>query len=99
MSSSDQWFKSGFLIPVIFPGSDFFSESGSAKNPDPIRKKRPKTGVKTEKMLYFISSTLHTVLFGQAPRKPDKNHHLELISLLMDGSGLFKPGSRSAKKP
>ena len=51
-------------------------------------------------MLYFISSTLNTVLFGQAPPKPYQNHHLDPISLLMDGSGsgILKPGSGSAKK-
>ena len=54
---------------------------------------------KIEKMLYIISSTLNTVLFGQAPPKPYQNHHLDPISLLMDGSGLLKPGSGSAKKP
>ena len=48
-------------------------------------------------MLYFISSNLNTVLFGQAPLKPYQNHHLDPKSLLMDGSGLLKPGS--AKKP
>ena len=46
-------------------------------------------------MLYFISSTLNIVLFGQAPPKPYQNHHLDPISLPMDGSGLFKPGSGS----
>ena len=54
-------------------------------------------------MLYagIISSTLNTVLFGQTPPKPYQNHHLDPISLLMDGSGsgLLKPGFRSAKKP
>ena len=41
-------------------------------------------------MLYIISSTLNTVLFGQAPPKPYQNHHLDPISLLMDKSGLLK---------
>ena len=51
-------------------------------------KKRPKTGVKVEKMLYryFISSTSNTVLFGQAPPKPNQKHLLEPTSLLMDRS-------------
>ena len=62
----------------------FFPESGSAKNLDPIwnirihEKKRPKT--------------VNTVLFGQAPPKPNQKHLLEPTSLLMDRSG-------SAKKP
>ena len=70
---------------------DFFPESGSgsAKTPDPVRKKRPKTGVKVE---IFISTRFNTVLFGKAPPKPYQNYHLDPISLLMDGSG-------SAKKP
>ena len=46
-------------------------------------------------MLYIISTTLNTVLFGQAPPKPYQNHHLDPISLLMDKSGLLKLGSRS----
>ena len=70
---------------------DFFPESGSgsAKTPDPVRKKRPKTGVKVE---IFISTRFNTVLFGKGPPKPYQNYHLDPISLLMDGSG-------SAKKP
>ena len=31
-------------------------------------------------MLYFISSTLNTVLFVQAPPKPYQNHHLDFRS-------------------
>ena len=52
-------------------------------------------------MLYFISGTPNTVLFGQAPPKPYQNHPLDTISLLIDGSGsgLLKSGSGSAKKP
>ena len=50
-------------------------------------------------MLYIISSTHNTVLFGQVPPKPYQNHHLDTKSLLMDGSGLIKPGSGSANKP
>ena len=63
--------------------------------------KRPKTGVNVEKMLYLISSTLNTILFGQAPPKPYQNHYLDPINLFMDGSGsgLIKLGSGSAKKP
>ena len=77
-----------FRIWVFFPDTDqtFFL----SPDPDPDRpksqiriskKKRPKTGVKVEKMLYFISSTLNTVFFGQAPPKPCQNHHLEHVSL------------------
>ena len=80
--------KSSVSDPGFFPGSEsgsgltFFSEfgsgSGSAKNPDPIRKKSgsgsvkkcPRTRVKVEKMLHFISSTRNTVFFGQGPPKP-----------------------------
>ena len=51
-------------------------------------KKRPKTGVKED---FF---------FGQAPPKHYQNHHLDPISLLMDGSEsvLLKPRSGSAIK-
>ena len=31
-------------------------------------------------MLYIISSTLNTVLFGQVPPKPYQNHHLDPIN-------------------
>ena len=50
-------------------------------------------------LAYFIFGTLNTVLFGQVPPKPSQNHHLNDISLLMDGSvsGFLKSGS--AKKP
>ena len=47
---------------------------------------------------YLALLTLNTVLIGQAPPKLYQNHHLDPISLLMDGSGLLKPGSGSAKK-
>ena len=69
-----QCFGSGYF----FPDRDqtFFL------SPDPDRPKiRPKTEVKVEKNLYFISSTLNTVLFGQAPPKPYQNHHLDSIRL------------------
>ena len=39
------------------------------------------------KKMYIIFSPLNTGLFGQAPPKPYQNHHLDPISLLMDGSG------------
>ena len=35
--------------------------------------------------MYFISSSLTPVLFGEAPPKPYQNHHLDSIRLLMDG--------------
>ena len=39
-------------------------------------KKRPKTEVQLEKKFsYFIFSTIQTVLFGQAPIKPNQKHH------------------------
>ena len=48
-------------------------------------KKRPKTfkyRYRTRReILYFIFSTLNTVRFGQAPPKPNQNHHLDPISL------------------
>ena len=62
-------------------------------------KKRPKTGVKVEKIVYFICSTLNTVLLGQASPIPYQNHLLDPVSLSMDGSGYLKPGSGSATKP
>ena len=54
-------------IELFFPESG----SGSAENPDPIRKnpdpepwkKIPKTVSKSRKLVYFIFSTLNTVLF------------------------------------
>ena len=95
--------------PDFFPDPDrtFFSESGSAKNPDrpkiriQIYKKRLKNVSTSRKIVYFIFGTLNTVLFGQVPPKPSQNHHLNDISLLMDGSvsGFLKSGSGSAKKP
>ena len=39
---------------------------------------------------YLALLTLNTVLIGQAPPKLYQNHHLDPISLLMDGSGLLK---------
>ena len=101
-----------FRNRVFFPDPDqtFFSESGSGsakkldsirKNPDPDPwKKRPKTGEKVGKKCYISYLALLTLFFFcQAPPKPYQNHHLDHISLLMDGSGLLKPGSGSAKKP
>ena len=48
--------------------------------------------------VYFTCSTLNTVLFVQAPPKPYQTHHLDPISLLIDGSGLLKPGSGIGEK-
>ena len=61
----------------------------------------PKTVSTSRKKLYFIFSTLNTVLFGQVTPKPNQKHHLDPIGLLMDGSGsgFLKSGSGSAKKP
>ena len=73
-------------------GSDIFSwvriRIGQKSGSDPEQsgsgsvKKPPKSEVQVE-FFFFIFSTLNTVLFGQAPLK----HHLDPISLLMDGSG------------
>ena len=88
-----------FLSPDPYPDRPKIRiRSGNIPDPDPW-KKHPKTGVKVKKVLYFISSTLNVVLFGQTPPKPYQNHHLDPISLFMDGSGLLEPGSGSAKKP
>ena len=54
-------------------GSDFFLSPDRPKIWIRIREKnvlKVKTGVKVGKKLYFISSTLKTVLFAQAPPKP-----------------------------
>ena len=61
----------------------------------------PKTVSTSRKKLYFIFSTLITVLFGQVTPKPNQKHHLDPIGLLMDGSGsgFLKSRSGSAKKP
>ena len=60
----------------------------------------PDLGKSTGSMRIRIHNTaINTVLFGQAPPKPYQNHHLDPISLSMDGSGLLKPGSGLAKKP
>ena len=66
-----------------------------------MKKTALKTVSTSRKFVYFILSTLNTVLFGQAPPKPNPKHHLELIDLLMDGSECLKSGSGSgwAKKP
>ena len=81
------------------------SRSGSEKNPVTIRKiriqekKRPKNVSTSRKIVYFICSTLNTVLFGQVSPKPNQKHHLDPIKLLMDGSGRIriseKPGSET----
>ena len=99
--------KAVFRIRVIFPVPDqpFFLSLDpdrpkirirSGKIRIQIREKNVlKLELKWKKILYFISSTLNIVLFGQAPPKPYQNHHLDPISLFMDGSGfgLLKPVS------
>ena len=84
----------------------FFLESGSgsAENPDQIRKNPdPDPWKKLHKTVSTVQvdifSTLNTVLFGQVTPKSNKKHHLDPIGLLMDGSGFLKSGSGSAKKP
>ena len=49
----------------------------------------------------MLPSAFNTVLFGQAPPKPYQNHHLDSISLLMDGSGsgLLNPDTDRRKNP
>ena len=65
--------------PGFFPDPDqtFFL------SPDPW-KKRPKTGVKVEKI--YISCTLNTVLFGQAYQ----NHHLDPHKFINERIRTFK---------
>ena len=47
---------------------------------------------------YFTLSTVNPVLFGQVRPKPYQKHHLDPISLLMDGSG-FNVRIGEKKKP
>ena len=70
----------------IYPRNQCFGSVGSGSDsflsPDPDwPKKRPKTRIKVEKILYFISSTSNTVLFHQALPEPYQNHYLDHISL------------------
>ena len=105
--SSSAECKAVFRIRTFFPDPDrtSFPESGSAKNRDPIQKIRIQIHEKktsqncnyNQKNSYIIFITLNTVLFGLVPPKPNQKHHLDLGSLLMDGSGFLKSGS--AKKP
>ena len=72
---------------LFFPDPDqtFFSKSGSgsAENPNPIWKIRIRIHEnnflelkhKLNIFLNFISSPLNTILFGQAPPKPNQKHH------------------------
>ena len=51
-------------------------------------------------MLNFISSTLNTVLFGQAPPKPYQNHHLVKSHKFINGRiRTFKTRIRLGEKP
>ena len=69
-------------------GSDLEkSGSGSMKKP-------PKTVSTSRQVLYFIFSTLHTVLFGQVTPKPNQKNSLD-----GSGYGFLKSGYGSAKKP
>ena len=103
------WLRPVFRIRTFFSrsGSNFFlskSRSRSAKNQDPIWKIRihEKT-VQVEKLFisYLLQHSQHTVLFVQVPPKTNQKHHLDPISLFMDGSGsrFLKSGSGSAIKP
>ena len=73
-------------------------------DPDPW-KKRPNTVStctgQSRKFVYFIFSTLNTVLYGPFPPTPNQNHHLDLLGLLMEGSGsrLLKPDPDQLKNP
>ena len=61
-----------------------------------MKKKHSKTVSKSRKFVYFIFGTLNTGLFGQVPPKSNQKHNLDLIDLLIDGSGSAKePGSGS----
>ena len=59
-------------------GSDFFPEFGSdleKSGTGSVKNKRSKTAVQEEN--FFMSFiTLNTVLFGQAPPKPNQKHHI-----------------------
>ena len=86
------------LDPGFFSGSgsNFFPESGSgsAQNPDPIRKILVRIHEKNvlkleahvEIFIYFIFSTLKTVLLVRGLQNLIKEHQLHPIGLLMDGS-------------
>ena len=51
-------------------------------------------------MLNFIFSTLNTVLFGQAPPKPQQNHHLVKSHKFINGRiRTFKTRIRIGEKP
>ena len=82
-------------------GFGFFSGSGSAKNPDPIRKSGSRSMKKTpyNYNFFYFPHWVQTVFFGHVAPKPIQKHHLDPISLLMDGSGFLQSGSRSAKNP
>ena len=78
-------FTALFRIRVFFgSGSNFFSESGSGKNPDPIRiheknvQKMVSTGTSRKKMLFYI----YTVFFGHVPPKPNQKHNYSKILLV-----------------
>ena len=85
-SVSDPVFLSG-------SGSNFFPESGLAKNLDAIRE-NPDSQKEVQKLQqqveqicisYLALSTLSS--FFQVPPKPNQKHHLAPISLLKDESG------------
>ena len=95
-----QCLGSGFFLS----GSNIFSwvririgrNSGSdlEKSGSGSMKKPPKTVSTSRQVLYFIFSTLHTVLFGQVTPKPNQKNSLD-----GSGYGFLKSGYGSAKKP
>ena len=88
-------------IVISVSDSGFLSGSGSAKNPDPIRKSGSRSMKKTpyKYNFFYFPHWVQTVFFGHVAPKPIQKHHLDPISLLMDGSGFLQSGSRSAKNP
>ena len=81
--TSNDRYHAVMWIWTFFPDLDrtfFFSpnrpniriRSGKSRSGS-MEKKRPKTASTSRKIVYFILSTLNTVLFGQVPPKPRQN--------------------------
>ena len=102
----NQCFGTGFFPD---PNRTFFPESGSwsAQNPDPIRKILVRIHEKNvlkleahvEIFIYFIFSTLKTVLLVRGLQNLIKEHQLHPIGLLMDGSEFWSPDQRNNPDP
>ena len=104
ITRSERWKKiSQCFGSWLFPEPDriFWPEfrSGLAENPDPDHWKNSWNCNYKYIFVYIIFGTLNIVLFVQVTPKPNQKHHLDLIRLLMEGSGFLKNGSVSAKKP